>query len=100
MLFSKCDNPSSVMDFRSISLCNVVYKIISMLLCSRLKRVLAKLVDESQPTFIFGRWIQDNVLISFETIHTMSTPRKGKKADVALKIDKSKAYDQVDWLEN
>lgn len=65
VVLPKCDNPKTMKDLLPISLCNVVYKILSKVLCDRLKRVLPHLVDESQPTFISGRLIQDNVLIAF-----------------------------------
>lgn len=66
-------------------------------LCNRLKRVLPDIVDETQSAFVAGRSIQDNVIIAFETLHTMKNKRKGKVGDMALKIDISKAYDRVDW---
>lgn len=44
-----------------------------------------------------GRAIQDNVLITFETIHTMKIKSCGKFGEFALRIDISKAYDRVDW---
>lgn len=97
VLIPKCDNPQTMKDLRPISLCNVVYKILSKVLCNRLKRVLPGLVDKAQSAFISGRAIQDNILIAFETIHMMKNKRYGKKGDVALKIDISKAYDRVDW---
>lgn len=70
----------------------------SKVLCNRLKKVLLNSVDESQSTFVSGRLIQENVLIAFETLHSMKNRRKGKKGDVALKIDISKAYVRVDWI--
>lgn len=97
VLIPKCDNPQTVKDLRPISLCNVVYKIVSKVLCNRLKMVLPALIDESQSAFVLGRLIQDNILIAFETIHSMRNKRKGKIDDVALKIDITKAYDRVDW---
>lgn len=88
--------------FAPISLCNMIYKILSKVLCNRLKYVIPGLVDKAQSTFISGHNIQDNILLAFETIHTMKTKRVGRRGDVALKIDISKAYDIVDWnyLEN
>lgn len=63
-LIPKCDNLSSMKDLRPISLCNVVYKILSKVLCNRLKNVLPKLVDISQSAFVVGRSIQENILIA------------------------------------
>lgn len=36
-------------------------------------------------------------MVAFEVLHYMKRKVNGKKGDVALKIDISKAYDRVDW---
>lgn len=96
-LIPKCDTPTSMKDLRPISLCNVVYKILSKVLCNRMKSVMPDLVDKSQSAFVAGRSIQDNILIAFELIHSMKKKVRGKIGDMALKIDISKAYDRVNW---
>ena len=47
--------------------------------------------------FVSGRLITDNVLVAYETLHTMHFRKRGKKGSLALKLDISKAYDQVEW---
>lgn len=96
VLILKCENPQSMKDLRPISLCNVIYKILSKVLCHRLKVVLSDLVDKAQSAFVLGRAIQDNIMVAFETIHMMKNKRRGRHGDVAFKIDINKAYDRPD----
>ena len=84
------------MEYRPISLCNVIYKLISKLLANRLTNVLAEIIDESQSVFVPGKLISDNVLVAFETMHNIDQRRKGKEAFMVVKLDMSKAYDRVE----
>lgn len=96
-LFPKCDSPTSIKDLRPISLCNVVYKVVSKMLANILKGYLSKCISEEQSAFVEGRSIIDNSMIAFEVIHKLKNRTKGNTAELALKIDISKAYNQVDW---
>ncbi|XP_050281711.1 uncharacterized protein LOC126722610 [Quercus robur] len=44
-----------------------------------------------------GRLIIDNVLLAYESLHTMHCSKKGKTCSLELKLDISKAYDRVEW---
>jgi hypothetical protein len=46
-LIPKVQNPEEVMEFCPISLCNVIYKLISKILANRLKILLPTIVSES-----------------------------------------------------
>lgn len=60
ILIQKSPNPISVNNFQPISLCNIVYKIISKLIVAKLRPLLHKIISPCQSAFIPGRWITEN----------------------------------------
>lgn len=95
-LIPKMEVATLIKEFRTISLCNVVYKVVTKILANKLKDIMNELVAPNQCSFVQGRNGFDNVIVAQEVIHTMSSLR-GKKGFFAIKIDLEKAYDRVKW---
>lgn len=64
VLIPKLSRPSRIQDFRPISLCSVLYKIISKIVANGFRSVLDECIDKAQSAFIPGRMITDNVLLA------------------------------------
>lgn len=54
VLIAKVQKPEKINQFRPISLCNVLFKIITKTMVTRLKRIMTKLVGPAQSSFIPG----------------------------------------------
>lgn len=78
VLIPKCKNPSSPKDFRPISLCNMLMKVITKIIATRRKHSFSGVIDEKQNAFVKDRLITDNALIAIECFHWMKKT-KGKK---------------------
>ena len=97
VLIPKVSNPSKISEYRPISLCNVIYKVVSKCLVNRLRPLLDGIVTPAQSAFVPGRMITDNVLLAFECIHHIKQEKDPTKSFCAYKLDLSKTYDRVDW---
>ena len=85
-LIPKIQGPETLGNFRPISLCNTVYKIVTKTIVARLRPHLDKLISPLQTAFVPGRKGIDNAIIVQEIIHTLSKKR-GKVGYMAIKID-------------
>ena len=96
-MIPKMERPTRMTELRPISLCNVGYKIISKVLCQRLKSCLLRLISETQSAFVPGRLISDNILTAHEMFHGLRANKACQNKYMAIKTDMSKAYDRVEW---
>ncbi|WVZ83725.1 hypothetical protein U9M48_030845, partial [Paspalum notatum var. saurae] len=95
-LIPKGTNATSPQNFRPISLCNVIYKIISSSLAKRIKNHQPSYIHASQAAFILGRHIISNIILAQEITHSFSLNTWNQHAFM-LKIDLAKAFDRMEW---
>ena len=82
-------------DYRPISCCNVIYKYISKLICSRLKLVLGAIISPTQSAFVEGRNILHNILLCQDVVKHYG--RRSFMPRCLFKMDLYKAYDTLNW---
>ena len=87
-LVPKVKNPQRMSEYRPISLCNVLYKILSKVLANRFNIVLPSIISKNQSAFVPEHLITDNVLVAFELIHHLNNKWQGRENYMALKLDK------------
>lgn len=93
ILITKVKYPLYPIDYRPISLCNVMYKIIAKILNNRLVGVLYYLISANQAAFVKGRSIMDNAMMDIDIMHHIY---RKSNLNLSLKVDMAKAFDIVD----
>ncbi|XP_039040914.1 uncharacterized protein LOC120179370 [Hibiscus syriacus] len=94
VLVPKSPNAYLARDFRTISCCSVVYKIITRILVDKLMYFFPAMISKSQSSFVRDRNIVDNTLLAQEIVKGYS--RKSLSPKCAIKIDLQKAFDSGD----
>ena len=95
-LIPKCNTLESLSNYRQISLCNTVYKIVTKVIMARIRPMLSNLVSPYQMAFVPCQKGVDNAIIVQELFHIMSK-KKGRGGFMTIKIDLEKAYECLEW---
>ncbi|GJX09615.1 reverse transcriptase [Tanacetum coccineum] len=96
VLIPKVPYPETVGQFRPISLCNFVYRVLSKIMENKLKPYMHKIISPQQSAFIPERLIQDCMIVANEAFHYIRNKKKGNQRVMALKLDLNKAFDRVE----
>ncbi|KAL1194824.1 putative ribonuclease H protein [Cardamine amara subsp. amara] len=94
-LIPKKTEAREMKDYRPISCCNVIYKVISKIIANRLKMVLPKFIAGNQSAFVQNRLLIENMLLAMELVKDYHKDTVSSRC--AIKIDISKAFDSVQW---
>lgn len=92
VLIPKLIDLNSTKDYRHISLCNALIKLISKTMTNQLKMVLPYLIGEYQSAFVIN-----SAIIAYETLYSLRNKRTSRVGQITLKIDMAKAYDCLEW---
>ncbi|CAI5467267.1 unnamed protein product [Closterium sp. Yama58-4] len=93
VLIPKKGKSDQVDNLRPITLMNADYKVITLVLASRLQAVLPRLISPAQSAFIKGRRIGDTIN---DTLDLMDWATSQQNPLLVLTVDIRKAYDLVD----
>ncbi|CAA7043519.1 unnamed protein product [Microthlaspi erraticum] len=94
-LIPKMPEASKLGDYRPISCCNLLYKIISKIIANRMKPILLDCISPNQAAFLKGRSLGENVLLASELIRNYQKLNCPKSS--MLKVDIRKSFDTVCW---
>lgn len=94
----KGKSPSTIKDYRPISLCNVLYRLISKCFANRIRPIMSHIISPNQSAFIPTRNIHDNIFLVQEVLHSIFSAQN-KIPFQLLKLDMEKAFDRVSWTQ-
>ncbi|XP_010463164.1 PREDICTED: uncharacterized protein LOC104743817 [Camelina sativa] len=94
-LIPKKSDSTEMKDYRPISCCNVLYKVVSKIIANRLKIILPSFIAPNQSAFIKDRLMMENLLLASELVKDYH--KESISPRCMMKIDISKAFDSVQW---
>ena len=81
-------------NWRTISLLNVIYKIMSSAIANRLKKVLNNIIYQDQKGFISGRYIGENIKLIYDILFET---KQQNMPYLLLSIYFKQAFDFISW---
>ena len=93
MIFKKGDE-DDIANYRPISLTNVDYRIMAIVLANRVQNVIGSIVNHDQTAYIKGRYMGTNIRLVSDVIDYFE---ETKKSGILLLIDFKKAFDSLKW---
>ena len=93
-LIRKEEMDTNPKQFRPISLCNVIYKIITKVVANGVKPIMTFIISKEQAGYMEGRQIMDTVILAHEVIHSLKST---KTPGILIKLDISKSFDKASW---
>lgn len=94
-LIPKSKEAKMIKEYRPISCCSTLYKIISKIITIRMGKVLNTILGQNQAAFIPGQVIHNHILLTYELMRGYS--RHGGTPRCMVQMDIQKAYDTIDW---
>ncbi|KAA3481008.1 reverse transcriptase [Gossypium australe] len=95
VLVPNVSNPENLTQFRPISLCSILYKLVMKIIANRFKSIFPNIINQEKIGFIARKSIIDNVIIAQEVLHSMRIKKNVQW--MAVKIDLEKAYNRMCW---
>ena len=87
------DTPTWVSDYRPISCCNVLLKVITKILIQKVKGVMSDLISDCQGAFVPGRSMFHNITVANEVVRGYY--RADNSPRCTIKVDLHKGFDSI-----
>lgn len=93
-LIHKKSDSMNLKNYRPISITNLDYKILALVLANRMQEVIDKIISTDQTGYIKKRFIGTNIR---KTVDIIDYLEKNQKGGLLVLLDFQKAFDSVEW---